>query len=97
MAQGLCITSELCQEILTAEKRLETPNCLNGSRDTRLIPLTDWSKYHPWPPLGGLRHMVFHGEKTGFSRVTVRVGRRILIDEKKFFEFVNEMNAKTGS
>jgi len=26
---------------------------------TRLIPLTDWPKHHPWPPLGGLRHLVF--------------------------------------
>lgn len=66
-----------------------------GSKElihTRLIPLTDWSKYHAWPPLGGLRHMVFHGEKTGFARVTVKVGRRRLIDERKFFEFVAQKN-----
>jgi hypothetical protein len=59
---------------------------------TRLIPLTEWGKYHPWPPIGGLRHMVFHGKKTGFSKVTVKVGRRRLIDEKKFFQFIAEQN-----
>ena len=66
----------------------------NASVQSRLIPLVDWPKYHPWPPLGGLRHMVFHGDKTGFSRVTIKVGRRRLIDEKKFFEFVKEQNSK---
>lgn len=92
MSHELCMTSELCQEILSAEKHSEVVARLNHSKETRLIPLTDWPKYHPWPPLGGLRHMVFHGERTGFSKVTVKVGRRRLIDEKKFFEFVQEQN-----
>jgi hypothetical protein len=59
---------------------------------TRLIPLTDWSKYHPWPPLGGLRHLVFHKGTNGFAKVVKKSGRRILIDERKFFEFVEEQN-----
>lgn len=61
---------------------------------SRLIPLVDWPKYHPWPPLGGLRHMAFHGKITGFSKVLKKVGRRVLIDEKKFFEFVEEQSSK---
>ncbi len=67
-----------------------------GSKDssTRLIPITDWNKYHPWPPLGGLRHMIFHGRKTGFDRCTIKIGRRRLIDEKKFFEFIEEQRRK---
>ncbi len=60
---------------------------------TRLIPVSDWNNYHPWPPLGGLRHMVFHGSKTGFSKVVKRIGRRVLIDERKFFEFIEEKNS----
>ncbi len=59
---------------------------------SRLIPLVEWPKYHPWPPVGGLRHMVFYGEKTGFSKVIKKVGRRVLIDEQKFFEFIEEQN-----
>ena len=57
---------------------------------TRLIPLVDWPKYHPWPPIGGLRHMVFHAKKTGFSKVIKKVNRRILIDEREFFEFIRK-------
>lgn len=54
----------------------------------RLIPLTEWSAYHPWPPLGGLRHLVFNEHTNGFSRCVRRVGRRVLIDEAEFFRWV---------
>lgn len=59
---------------------------------TRLISCADWPKYHPWPPIGGLRYLIFNAKKLGFEKVFKRVGRRILIDERKFFEFVEEKN-----
>lgn len=59
---------------------------------TRLISCADWPKHHPWPPIGGLRYLIFHAKKNGFEKVFKRVGRRILIDERKFFEFVEEKN-----
>ena len=58
----------------------------------KLIPLTDWNKYHGWPPLGGLRHLVFHEHKNGFSSVIRRVGRRVLISEPDFFDWVEKQN-----
>jgi hypothetical protein len=58
----------------------------------RFIPLVDWPKYHPWPPIGGLRHLVFHSASNGFRRVYKKCGRRILIDEQKFFEFLEQKN-----
>ena len=64
----------------------------NKQGDTRLIPSADWPKYHPWPPIGGLRYLIFHAKTNGFDKVIKRVGRRVLIDEKKFFEFVEEKN-----
>jgi len=59
---------------------------------TRLIPLTDWSKYHSWPPHGALRHLVFQSKSNGFDKVIKRVGRRVLIDEDAFFLWVEEQN-----
>lgn len=56
----------------------------------RLIPVTDWSAYHPWPPVGGLRHLIFHADNNGFDQVLRRVGRRVLIDEAAFFNWVNQ-------
>ena len=66
---------------------------------TRLIPLTEWPKYHTYPPLGGLRHLVFNAASNNFDKVIRRVGRRILIDEDAFFQWIDSKNphAKGGS
>ena len=55
----------------------------------RLIPVTKWNKYHPWPPIGGLRYLIFHADSNGFSHCIRRVGRTVLIDEGRFFEWVD--------
>ena len=62
------------------------------NNSTRIIPLTKWPDYHAWPPVGGLRHLVFHAEKNGFKKVIKRIGRKILIDEQAFFHWVNAQN-----
>tara|TARA_R100001163_G_scaffold13294_2_gene12287 strand:- start:227 stop:622 length:396 start_codon:yes stop_codon:yes gene_type:complete len=65
----------------------------NGlARQGRLIPLTQWSEYHPWPALRGLRHLVFNAHTNGFDKVIKRAGRRVLIDESAFFRWVDEQN-----
>lgn len=56
-------------------------------RPGRLIPVTKWNEVHSWPPIGGLRHLIFHEKENGFCECVVRVGRRVLIDEDKFFEW----------
>jgi len=58
----------------------------------RLIPLVDWPKHHAWPPLGGLRHLVFHADKNGFNKVIKRASKRVLIDEEAFFKWVEANN-----
>ncbi len=70
---------------------------------TRFIPITEWPKYHPWPSVSALRHMVFESEErknskgqkipgNGMSKAIVRRGRRILIRESSFFEWLEEQN-----
>nr|WP_320114246.1 hypothetical protein [uncultured Desulfuromonas sp.] len=58
-----------------------------------LIPVTKWNDFHTWPPIGGLRHLIFYEKTNGFSHCIVRVGRRVLIDEEKFFEWAKMKNA----
>ena len=60
----------------------------------RLIPLTKWP--HEWPPQGGLRHLAFHAKSKNCEDVFVRCGRRVLINEQKFFEFIERENRKTA-
>lgn len=59
---------------------------------TRIIPLTEWPNHHAWPPIGGLRHLVFHADKNGFNKVIRRAGRRVLLDEKAFFAWLEDQN-----
>jgi hypothetical protein len=67
---------------------------LSNSEPKRLIPLVDWPNHHAWPPIGGLRHLVFHAKDTGFDSVVRRVNRRVLIDEQAFFEWVATKNGR---
>jgi len=68
------------ERVSTEEKRVEK----------RLIPVTKWNEYHPWPPVGGLRHLIFFEKTNGFAHCVVRLGRRVLIDEERFFEWAEK-------
>ena len=61
---------------------------------TRLIPVLEWNSHHPWPPVGGLRHLIFNAHENGFDQVVRRVGRRVLIDETAFFAWVEQQGAQ---
>jgi hypothetical protein len=61
----------------------------------RLIPANEWDKHHEWPPLGGLRHLIFHAKANGFEAVIRRSGRRVLIDEQAFFQWI-DAKSKAG-
>jgi hypothetical protein len=74
------------------KKTIRSDIQLPPEKSTRLIPLTDWNDHHPWPPLGGLRHLVGKARENGFHAVLRRVGGRILIDEAAFFEWVDQQN-----
>lgn len=67
-----------------------------NSSTLRYIPLTQWPKYHPWPSIGGLRHLVFFAKTNGFEKVIRRAGRRILLDEQAFFQWLNQQNENGG-
>ena len=62
----------------------------NHASKTRLIPVTKWNDFHVWPPIGGLRHLIFYKETNGFNQCVVKLGRRVLIDEEKFFEWAEK-------
>ncbi len=64
----------------------------NKQPSNRLIPVPDWNKHHAWPPIGGLRHLIFHSKSNGFDTAFKRVGRRVLVDEQEFFRCVDKMN-----
>lgn len=64
----------------------------NQSQQSQLIPVPSWNHYHPWPPQGGLRHLIFNEKTNGFATAFKRIGRRVLIDEAEFFACVERAN-----
>ncbi len=38
----------------------------------------------------GLRHLIFHCETNGFKKCIRRVGRRVLIDLRSFYSYIDE-------
>lgn len=58
----------------------------------KLIPVTKWHEHHQYPPLSGLRHLIFHERTNGFHACIRRVGRRVLIDEAAYFKWVEAQN-----
>ena len=62
----------------------------------KLIPVTKWNDYHPWPPVAGMRHLIFHKEQNGFAICVYKVGRSVLIDEDKFFRWVDSYRVRDG-
>lgn len=50
---------------------------------------------HDWPE-GGLRHLIFH-KPDGFERCIRRVGRKILIVEEEFFQWIERINRPVGA
>lgn len=63
---------------------------------TRLITITEWSDYHPWPTTSGLRHLRFYCENNGFKTAFKKVGSRVLVDEAEFFRCVERVNGQTA-
>ena len=63
----------------------------------RLIPLTAWPSQHIYPPLEQLRALVFNSKTNGFERCIRRVGKRILIDEAQYFNWVDEQKLNQES
>lgn len=58
--------------------------------NTRMIPLTKWKDYHPWPSNAGLRHLVANAKTKNFEKVFTKAGGRVLIDEQAFFEWAKK-------
>ena len=58
----------------------------------RFIPVNQWNDFYPWPTEGSIRVRICDAEKgrgdAGFLNCIVRIGRRVLIDECKFIEWV---------
>ena len=59
-----------------------------------LMTVVQFSKNNPAFPIGGLRWQIFHEDKNGLkdAGAIVRVGRKVLIDADRYFDWVYSQN-----
>lgn len=57
---------------------------------TRLFTIPGWP--HQWPTAAGLRWLIFNEKHNGATAWIRRVGRRVLIDEAAFFDWVDRQS-----
>ena len=55
-----------------------------------LLTVKQFTQKHPAFPIGGLRHRIFYAKQNGLEAagVLVRNGRRILLNEERFFDWL---------
>ena len=60
---------------------MDTPN---------LLTVAQFSQKHPAFPIGGLRYRIFNEHQNGLAKcgAIIRNGRKVLIDEAKFFSWL---------
>jgi len=66
----------------------------NKTEETpRYLTCTQWASKYPWPSISGLRWLIFQSKEDPLLRATfIRYKRRILWNEKKFLEYLEQMN-----
>ncbi len=60
----------------------------SASAPRRLIPVAKFDQFYPDPTPGALRWMI-HMNKNGIAECVIRRGRRVLIDEQKYFAWLD--------
>ncbi len=68
------------------------PNCDNISKPKSYLTVKQFAQKHPAFPTGGLRYLIFHEDDNGFHKCIRRIGRKILIYEEAFFEWLENQN-----
>lgn len=62
--------------------------------DRKLLTVDAWPKFYPWPSRDGLRFYIKNRHNNGLARhnAILRMGRRILIDPDRFFQWIDAQN-----
>ena len=64
-----------------------------------LLTVNQFTEQHPAFTTGGLRALIFNEHTNGLAKsgAIVRIGRKVLIDEVKFFRWVEEQDKKVNT
>ena len=57
-----------------------------------LLSVRQFAGKHPAFPESSLRWLIFNKEDNGLAAAIIKIGRRVLIDERKFFDWLKVQN-----
>ena len=63
-----------------------------------LATINQFVERHPWATPGGVRYQIFNEEKNGLEEAgaIVRVGRKVLIDVPRYFEWIDKQQGRAA-
>ncbi len=71
----------------------------SGARSPTISTVKQFCQRHPAFTEGGIRHLLFHRDSNGLaaSGAVITVGRRVLLDEARFFEWLRSNAGKKAA
>lgn len=66
----------------------------SSSQTPTHLTVRQFAEKHRAYTLGGLRHLIFHAHENGLdeAKAILRLGRKVLIDEGRFFAWVEQQS-----
>ena len=61
---------------------------------SRLFTIKQFCSAFPWPSEAAMRAYVYRSDELGINEAFVRVGRRVLVDSKKFFNLIKQIESR---
>lgn len=61
------------------------------------LTIRQFAEKHPAFPQGGLRSIRFNQDSNGFAPAFLNQGRKVLINEQKFFEILESQNKQVAA
>ncbi len=70
---------------------------MNATRT--LLTVKQLAEKHPAFPVGGIRWQIFHEQTNGLaeSGAILRCGRKVLIDEDRYFAWLDSLNLRAAA
>lgn len=62
----------------------------NHQSPKNFVTIKQWLQKYPAIPEGGIRHLIFTNKDNFNTRVVKKIGRKILLDEQAFLNYINE-------
>ncbi|WNV04976.1 hypothetical protein RP726_00845 [Candidatus Methylospira mobilis] len=70
---------------------------MNSHTERKLSTVRQFSEKNPAFTQAAIRNYVFNAKTNGFDTCIIRIGRKILIDEAAFFQWIERINGKEAA